>query len=125
MKTLSKAGLCAAMILVAACAHADANPAESSMSKQDGMMCPMMSDMAAMQKQMDAMMADMDAMMADIGEPAMKARMKVLRDRISEMKAGMSHMGGMMKDGQHPSEEAAPTAAPPETEDREAHHPEQ
>ena len=86
-----------------------------------GMNCPMMEEGGGMGHGMAAMMKDMDAMMAETADPAMKARMQDMHDRMTAMMGEMRRMhgamGSMMGDG--PAPDAAP---PPEGGDHDAHH---
>lgn len=97
-------------------AHADTKPAP-----ETGMTCPMMGDAAAMRQDMGAMMTDMRAMMKDIPDPAMKARMQKMHEKMATMMAGMHGMhGGMMDGGMM---RGSPDSAPAAPDDHAAHHP--
>lgn len=92
------------------------------------MNCPMMTDAADMQKQMGGMMTDMRALTDGTGDPAVKARMQAMHERMGAMMANMQKMhGGMMgAPAQSGAKATEPPVTPPPTagkEDHEAHHP--
>ena len=90
------------------------------------MNCSMMSDSGGMKNDMGAMMTDMSAMMDSTTDPAMKASMKKMHDKMAGMMANMQKMsggmGGMMMQGGQRSGSAplAPSTAP---KDHATHHP--
>jgi hypothetical protein len=90
--------------------------------------CPMMTDVGDMQKQMGGMMTDMRALMDGTGDPAVKARMQAMHERMSAMMTNMQKMPGgkMGAPMQGGAKAAEPPATPPPAagkEDHEAHHP--
>jgi hypothetical protein len=87
--------------------------------------CPMM---GTMQRSMGAMMKDMNVMMADTTDPAMKARMEEMQDKMSAMMASMQKMGGGMMGGGMMHGGAVQGSAPSTTpsaksDDPASHHP--
>ncbi|HKX64463.1 MAG TPA: hypothetical protein VJM78_04080, partial [Rhizomicrobium sp.] len=88
-----------------------------------GMTCPMMGNAAATRQDMGAMMTDMGAMMKDIHDPALKARMRKMHEKMATMMASMHgmHGGRMGGDMMRGSPDNAPAAAAPD--DHAAHHP--
>ncbi len=133
MKRLLAMGAASAILIMSAQAFAQTNAAPN---PQGGMNCPM-SDMPTVKKDMSSMMSDLDAMMKETNDPAMKAMMSKLHDKMSAMMAMMQKMGGgMMKGGMMKggmmgggAMQGAPgaggTNAPvaPSTEDHQSHHP--
>lgn len=123
MKATLKVGLLLAVI--AAPVYAQSGTTQQGAGVMN---CPMMTGAGDMQKQMGGMMTDMRTLMDSTGDPAVKARMQAMHERMSAMMANMQKMqGGMMS---APTQGGAKAAEPPATsppaagnEDHEAHHP--
>lgn len=90
--------------------------------------CPM-ADVSVLRSDMGAMMSNMDGMMNRTADPAQKAQMHAMHDKMAMMMGMMNKMGGMgrgmmqggaMQDGK--KTDAAP-ASPAKPEDHAAHHP--
>jgi hypothetical protein len=120
MKTILRACLLAAVIAAPVYAQSDTSQSKA------GMNCPMMAGSADMQKQMGAMMTDMRVMMDGTADPAAKARMQAMHERMNAMMANMQKMqGGMMPAPAPGTGKAAEPSAPPAAgkESHEEHHP--
>jgi len=92
---------------------------------KDAANCPMM---GTMQRNMGAMMKDMNVMMTNTTDPAMKARMEKMQDKMSAMMTNMQKMGGGMMGGGMMQGGAAQGNAPSTTpsakpDDHASHHP--